>query len=159
MKFKVIVFTFLSLFLLSCQQRPIILSTQTSFTLTDGSGFNANTNYTYFSSAAVGSQTEVTFSNDDGDFIKFKLLSVSPANIDIANILGIEINFVSVAGATVTATAGYLNITGSQGSGGNVTSLAGSFQFNLMTTDETTGVGPPGDVGTIKGVFNYVKTQ
>ena len=148
---------FLSVFLLSCQQRPIILSTQTSFTMIDGSGFNANTNYSYFSSATVGTQTEVTFSNDDGDFVKFKLLSVSPANLDIANISGIQINFVSVAGATVTATAGFLNITGSQGTGGNITSFAGSFQFNIISTTEDDSVGPPGDVGSIKGVFNYVK--
>ncbi len=161
MKYRFLPLLLLSLLFVRCQQPPVILSTESAFTLNDGSGFSGFTNFIYFKSKAVGTQTEITFSNDDGDYVKLRFTSLHTGNYTLAQLIDVKLALVNAAGgaANLTATEGFVNVTSASGSGAGVVAFGGSFQFNVETNAESEeDVGPPGEVGTVKGVFNYTAT-
>lgn len=160
MKYRFLPLLLLALLFVHCQQPPVILSAEYSYTNENHEGVSGYTNYIYMKSKAIGTQTEITFSNDEGDFIKMRFTTLHTGNYTLAQLVDFKMSVVSAgSGSHVVATDGFVNVTSVNGSGNSVSAFGGSFQFNIIAESENPDdVGPQGDVGTVKGVFNYSGT-
>jgi hypothetical protein len=161
---KVLSILILSLVLIQCSLPPPILTSTLAIDLPSGAGTSAKQNFTDFRSTLTAGSTTLTFTNQDGELLEFKINGLNPgANYDITGLNSLKATMkVTDENGVLTQLniedngTGFLTVTGMSGTGSNITGMAGQFQVNVEiagSSDEE--VISPNSVGTITGNIGF----
>ncbi len=161
---KILSLLMLGLLLQACALPPPILTSTLSLDLPSGAGVISNTTFTDFRSSTSNGLTTLTFSNEDGDILEFKINGLHSGNqYDItgsnklAGTIKINDELGQLTQLQVENTGeGFLNVTGMTGGGNNIQALAGSFQVNIQVAGTENGnTIDPTTTGTIIGNIGF----
>ena len=163
MKKLLSILLFLLIFI-QCNLPPPILTATLSMDLPGGAGTSAKQNYTDFTSTLNAGLTTLTFSNQDGEKLEFKINGLhAGANFDIMGLNSMT-SIVKITDETGALTilniedsgAGFLSVSGLSGSGANITGMAGQFQVNVQVAGGEGGENAnPSAIGTIIGNIGF----
>lgn len=160
---KVLSILIFALAFIQCSLPPPILTSTLSMDLPSGAGTSAKQNFTDFHATLASGITTLTFTNQDGEKLEFKINGLHPAaNFDITGFNKMTGTFkITDENGQLTVLniqdsgAGFLSVSGMSGSGANITGMAASFQVNVevATGDGETPTDPT--IGTIVGNIGF----
>lgn len=158
----------LGLVLHACTLPPPILTSTLSLDLPSGAGVSSNTTFTDFRSALSSGLTTLTFTNQDGDILEFKINGLQPGNeynMTGSNKMTASLQINDETGQLTQLNVesngtGFLRVTGMTGSGTNIQGMAGTFQVNIQVagTDSSDPISPNA-TGTIVGNIGFNNQQ
>lgn len=154
----------LALALVQCNLPPPILTSVLSMDLPGGAGTSAKQNFTDFRSTLAAGNTTLTFTNQDGELLEFKINGLHPgAEYDISGLNKMTGTFkitdqngqLTILNIQDTGT-GFLRVSGMSGTGSNIQGMAAEFQINVQIAGTGEGeLNSPNLVGTIIGNIGF----